>query len=458
MQVNLKAIFKNKLVGFIFLFFTVIYFLCVIKLSNNSVARGESNYLQLESIAKTKALWKENDLQRAKSQDQSQDKYYYNNFKKAYDQSSAKVNKLLKKYADGEEISNREFEQTAYLTYLINNEHISGLYGKDYIRPTKAYPEKIDKFLENLDLDYNIYDLDFLNPSKEVVPYKDNLAYGIKGIELQLDSYLSGKNLPLANEYSIYNFLRNINYGSNGSIFYWLENFFIASLPLLVFYLIKQERKNGTIKNIYLQAKDKQKIYLYFLFVFIIFALTLVYVPKIISYLYVTISGDHYRACTDLTIVEKGLRSFETTYEGSWSTDANILGLTNRKLGTLGDHLDYYDLKTISFFEFLKYFLTIDILKIILLVIVASSISLFIKNKAISFSLNAFIGTMTILGGKINSRFFLNKFNPFILPNGWKLTLGREYISYYNAKILLLGWIILILGISLFLARKRDLE
>ncbi|WP_054252467.1 hypothetical protein [Neofamilia massiliensis] len=457
MKTDLKAMLKNKVIIFILLFLTILYIIFASDLKNTSIAREEANYLSLEGLMKFDAMWKENDLLRAKSQDTSSDKKLYNNYKDSYDWSTREVHRILKKYSEDKKVPDREFAQCQCLASLIRNEHYSGLYGENQISPYKAYPRKIDKFLEDINFPYNFQAINFLSPSEEFINQKDLLNYNILAIENKLDSYFLKATLPNTSDYNIYNFIRLVNYGQLGSFIEWMENFFISIVPLVIFYLLIQQKSMGTIKNTYLRPKKKYMNYLYLLILFFIFSLVLVYLPKIISYLYVLVTGERYKAFTDITVVDKGLRSFETAFENKW-IDSGTFGMTNVVNGLLGDTIEYSDLKNISFLSFIFYVISIDLLKLTLLVITATSISLFIKNKIFGFVLNGAIGTMTFLGGKINSRFFLNKFNPFILPNGWKLTLGREYISYFNAFVLLIGWIILMLGISLFLARKRDLE
>lgn len=459
---DLKSIFKNKVIIFMLLFLITIYFFNVYNLKSISLSTEEYQYWVLEDIAKEMSQWKSHNYNKARIQDTTDDKHLYNNYIGTQEMISSNVNELMEKLRNKEKIKSEEFDRVFILKTLIHTEHFAGLYGKDHVTPTKAIPKKIEKFLEDINFEYNIYDINFLRKSDEPVPFKDRVAYDIKILESEIDTYFNKKTHPKALEYSIYNFIRSINYDSpnNSGIYgiHWMETFSIGVLPLLVFYLINEQQKNGTIKNIYLRPKSKYKNFLYFLSIFLIVSLIIVYLPKFISSVYVLVTGENYDANTNVIVIKKVLNSFQTTYENEWSARFKPFGLTNCKFGKTGDLIEYTDLIEISFSKFLSYYLTIDILKILLVVLTATSISLFLKNKIIAFGLNAVMGIMLILGGKINSNFFTNKFNPFILPNGWKLTIGREYISYYNALIILIVWIIVLFALSILIANRKDIE
>lgn len=97
MKTDLKAMLKNKVIIFILLFLTILYIIFASDLKNTSIAREEANYLSLEGLMKFDAMWKENDILRAKSQDTSSDKKLYNNYKDSYDWSIRENNRILKK-------------------------------------------------------------------------------------------------------------------------------------------------------------------------------------------------------------------------------------------------------------------------------------------------------------------------------------------------------------------------
>ena len=456
MQIDLKAIFKNKLIIFIFIFLTLVYLSFTFISKDHSIEKDELSYLSLKNTYQSLMTYKSQHLYEAKLQDSTSDKKYYNNYLTYYENIMAEMSALLEKYSKGQDVDPQEVEKLLILKMLVHNERFSGNYGADFVSPYKAYPEKIEKFIKEFDFTFNIADINYFEASNGSL-YKDLVAYNTKTVESMIDAYFEKDPYP-STEYSIYTYLRDINFGISSKLIYMMETFSLGILPLVIFYLANLYKKDGTIKNLYLRPEKKYKNYLYFILIFLCLAIFIVYLPRIISYIYVLITGDIYKTKANVTVFEKGLSTFVTSYENVWADELQGFSMTDWKLGSKGDLLAYNDLANISFLKFLSYYLTIDLLKIVLLVITATSICLFIKNKVIAFSLNALIGAMTFLGGKINSRFFLNKFNPFILPNGWKLTLGREYISYFNAFVLLIGWIILMLGISLFLARKRDLE
>ena len=457
---ELKSIFKNKLIIFILLLLVIGNFISVYNLKSLSVSKKQYQMLLMESNLKSNAKWKSHRYKRARIQDTTEDKHLYNNYVGSAEMIKKEMTELIKKLENKEEVEHEEFIKIDTLNTLIQTEHFSGLYGEDYLTPMKVFPEKVDKFLKDINFKYDIHIINFLSESEEPSPFKDRTAYFKKMLETQIDSYYENKLYPNSLEYSIYNFIRNINYGFQNMWSYWMETFSIGVLPLLIFYLVDEQRKNGTIKNIYLRPTNKYKNYLYFIKIFLIISLVIVYFPIIISSIYVLITGELYNANTDVMVFSKGLNTFQTSYEKYWDPvfKYGAHGMTDLKAGVIGEFLNYEDLLNISFPKFLSYYMTIDILKILLVVLVATSISLYFKNKIIAFVLNIVIGIMLILGGKSNSGFFTNKFNPFILPNGWKLTIGREYISYYNALILLIASIIIVFVLSIIIANRKEIE
>lgn len=460
MITDLKSIFKNKLIIFIMLLLVIGSFISVYNLKSFSVSKKQYQMLLMESNLKNIARWKIHRYKRARIQDTTEDKHLYNNYVGSVEMIKKEMNELVKKLENNEEVDHEEFIKIDILNTLIQTEHFSGLYGEDYLAPMKVFPEKVDKFLKDINFEYDIHTINFLRESDEPAPFKDRIAYFTKMLETQIDSYYENKLYPNSLEYSIYNFIRNINYGFQNMWSHWMETFSIGVLPLLIFYLIDEQRKNGTIKNLYLRPVAKYKNYLYFVTVFLIISLVIVYLPIIISSIFVLITGELYDANTNVIVFSKGLSTFQTSYEEYWDPvfKYGAHGMTDLKAGVVGEFLKYEDLLNITFPKFLSYYMTIDILKILLVVLTATSISLFLKNKIIAFGLNTVIGIMLILGGKSNSAFFTNKFNPFILPNGWKLTIGREYISYYNALILLILSIIIVFVLSVIIANNKEIE
>lgn len=460
MSKELKSIFKNKLIVSILILFIIFRFIAIYNLKNISVSTTQYAILLMENNLESLIKTKSSRYKEANIKDKSPNKYLYKNYVGAYEYIQKEIIFFIKKLENNDKVEYKEFLKLDILCDLIETEYLASQSGGGNLTPTKLFPKKVDRFLDEIDFEYNIYDLNFLPESDELSAYRDRINYFLKIIDTKIDNYFQKEVYPNSLEYSVYNFIRNTNYGFNNTWTYWMETFYIGILPLLIFYLVDVQRKNGTIKNIYLRSTNKYKNYLYYVIVFLIVSLLIIYFPKITSYIYVIITGQLYDVNANVIVFSKGLKTFQTSYEKYWDYifQYSAHGMTDLKVGLTGGLLNYEDLIEMSFNKFISYFVTIDILKIILVVLTSTLISLHIKNRIVSFGLNFIISIMLIWGGKSSSKFFINKFNPFILPNGWKLTIGREYISYYNALVLLIFSIIIIHILSIIISNCKEIE
>lgn len=465
MKYQIKSILRDRLFILFLIMLTFVYFILNIYLYTRSKPRQElmqDHAMALfEDINTNKIYW----LRKGYIIDSSHDKKYYNNLKDAFFETERALSQIM----DGENISNDKYLEMI-MPYELLSRQMQSIDHKAYTSIGQLRPKRLEEFLEKNDYSYDFESLNFMNIDDMVWA---SFVDGLRLVESAryLDNYFEAKAEVFDNEYSKYNYIRKINYIGPQPSTYMIASLSKAIIPLVTYYLIYKMKKDGTIKNLYLRPKSRPRNYLYLLCICILAALLICLIPRLINIGLSHMTGENIPTNTDMVIYADNLISPETSFAGNENA-VKTIGLSDIKvhlkrisvqdMDPNGDYKTYSDLDQIPFINFFTRAKLIDFLKIILICITSLSIGIFIKNRLVAGGLLILVSLSIFISGQdlILSKISIIKpwTNPFFMTSGWNISLGAERLSWYSAIHILLLWIGVFLGLSLFISKFSKLE
>lgn len=275
-------------------------------------------------------------------------------------------------------------------------------------------------------------------------------------------------------EYVLYlweNDLKEINYFTESPWTYLGETyskesikskFFIPITILFSAFILTLSRKEKTLDLISVNKSSKFRIYLNYLLKGFLVSLILVFLPDVVSVIYMGIRFGFEGLFHPIPVFLETFNSFQT-YANSAIASGSV-GLAD--LYPLHDPLSAYpffnfkidlsnDLVNIEFWKFLVLGMIMEVSKIGLFSLIGVSLGLLIKDIRKSFVISGILVIFSVISGILIE--LQSKWNIFSFNSGWNVALGWTKVSWLWAMILIYITIFIIIIINYIAFRKRDI-
>lgn len=434
MNKELKAIFKNKIVIFIFIASILISILNIIEIEDLSNNSNQDAYYDLkkvyvdysEEIDRQKLITDKNDelrlthldyLEWNKERLYDKSNFYLDSFSKHED--TIRENDLIRDIVQAELNRNPDKEESVL----------------------KIFKKDIDKYLDKNFVDFDLEKISgYYYRSGDYRKEYNQPIYLNYTFSLRRNFYLKNNNIKEIdyNTKSPWTYIGNIYFKNN-----FKNDFFLPILILTLVYIFTVARKEKTFDLIAVRPIEKKKIYTYYFKVFIITGFILYFLPDLISILYMGIRYGFEGLNNVIPIDKNALTSF-STYKNLGIYDENNFGLAQAFIVKRGEDLGYinYDLKLVELWKVFLLAFTFDSIKLLLVVILSLLIGSLIKDSNKALTVSVFVGLFAVLSHLYEP--LRNKIDIFSYPSGFAQVLGGTQASY------LLGLLVSILATIIF--------
>lgn len=441
MKKELKSIFKNKIVIFVFIAGMFISMLNIIEIEDLANNSNQEAYYDLkkvyvdysEEIDRQRLLVDKNDkirlthleyLEWNKQRLYDKANYYLDSFSKHED--TIRDTDLVRNVVQAELNRNSDKEESVL----------------------ELFKDDIDK---NLGKDFVDFDLKEISgiyyKTGEYRKEYNQPIYLNYAFALKRDFYLKNKNI------------KEIDYSTKspwtyiGKTYFRSKvknDFFLSILILLLVYILTTARKEKTFDLVATRSTEKKAIYTYYFKVFMVVIFTLYFLPDLISILYMGLRYGFEGLNNVIPIDKEALTSF-STYKNVGLYEDETFGLAKALIVKMGDDLSYlnYDLDLVELWKVFLLAFAFDSLKLILFGSISLMIGLLIKDTNKSLMVAVFVGLFAVLSRFLG--FLYGKINIFSYLSGFAVAMGGTQVSY------MLGLLIIIFAIGLVNILSRNI-
>lgn len=318
----------------------------------------------------------------------------------------------------------------------------------------KLYPEEMEKYVN-----YDLVNFDF--------QLLGDFTYDYLNYEITFSDpiYKSFRYLAEWNFFLWENDLKEINYYTESPWTYLGETyskesikskFFIPITILFSTFILILSRKEKTLDLISVNKSSRFKIYLNYILKGLLVSLILVFLPDLISVIYMGIRFGFDGLFHPIPVYIETFSSF-FTYPNAGQEGMRV-GLADLyPLSNVISSYPYFnfDLVNIDFWKFLILGMIMEVSKISLFSLIGITLGLLIKDIRKSIVISGILVIFSVISGILIE--LQSKWNIFSFNSGWNVALGWTKVSWLWAMILIYITIFIIIIINYIAFRKRDI-